>query len=104
MTVEERFAIAIGIMAVVAFGCRAGGLVVGSRLGESPKLRRLFNVLPACAMGAVLGPSLVAMTVVQCVALVVSALVFLASRRFLLALASGTAVLLSERWIIAILA
>lgn len=104
MTVEERFVIAITIMAVVAFGCRAGGLLVGSRLGERPKLRRFFDVLPACAMGAVLGPSLMVMTVVQCVALVASALVFLASRRFLLALASGTAVLLSERWIVALLA
>ena len=104
MNVEERFTIAIGIMAVVAFGCRAGGLVVGTRLGESPKLRRLFDMLPACAMGSVLGPSLVAMTVIQAVALGVSGLIFLASKRFLLALVFGTAVLLCERWVIALLA
>jgi branched-subunit amino acid transport protein len=90
-------------MAIVAYGCRAIGLVVGTHLGESPSLRRFLDILPACAMGAVLGPSLVAMTLVQTIAVVVSALVYLASTRFLLALAFGTAVLLCERWITALI-
>jgi len=53
-------------------------------------------------MGAVLGPALVAMTLVQSVAAIVSAVVFLASGRFLLALAIGSAVLMCERWILAV--
>ena len=102
MTIDARFSSALVIMAVMAFGCRACGLVLGTYLGNSPNLRRFFDMLPACAMGAVLGPSLVTMTVIQAVAVVVSAVVFLSSRRFLLALALGTAVLLSERWILPI--
>jgi uncharacterized membrane protein len=103
MTIDTRFAIAIAIMAVVAFGCRVSGLIVGTYLGDNPNLRRFLDILPACAMGAVLGPSLAAMTFVQTIAVVVSALVYLASMRFLLALALGTAVLLSERRIMSMM-
>jgi uncharacterized membrane protein len=98
MTVDERFAVAIAIMAVVAYGCRALGLMVGTYLGDDPKLKRLFDTLPACAMGAVLGPSLAAMTSVQALAVATAVLVYMASPRFLLALGLGTAVLLFERW------
>ena len=43
------------------------------------------------------------MTLVQAIAILVSGVVFLASTRFLLALALGTAVLMSERWIMAVM-
>jgi branched-subunit amino acid transport protein len=99
MSVDVRFSVAIAIMAAVAFGCRVAGLIVGTYLGESRELRQFLDILPACAMGAVLGPSLGAMTMVQSVAIVVSAAVHFATSRFLLALALGTAVLLSEKWI-----
>ena len=99
MSIDTRFSIAIAIMAAVAYGCRVAGLIVGTSLGDNPRLRRLLDILPACAMGAVLGPSLAAMTFVQTIAVLVSALVYLATRWFLLALALGTGVLLSERWI-----
>jgi uncharacterized membrane protein len=98
MTMDTRFAISIAIMAAVAFACRAIGLIVGTHLGDSPKLRRFLDILPACAMGAVLGPSLAAMTTVQALAVVVSAATYLASARFLPALALGTAVLLCAGW------
>lgn len=101
MPIDTRFSIALTVMAAVAFGCRVAGLIVGTHLGDNPGLRRFLNMLPACAMGAVLGPSLDAMTPVQAIAVTVSAVVFLTSSRFLLALALGTAVLLSERWIVA---
>jgi uncharacterized membrane protein len=98
MSIDVRFSVAIAIMAAVAFGCRVAGLIVGTYLGDSVKLRRLFDILPACAMGAVLGPTFGAMTLVQAIALAVAVLVYLVSPRFLLALASGTAVLMSETW------
>jgi uncharacterized membrane protein len=85
-------------MALIAYGCRVAGLLVGTYLGESPKLRRMLDLLPACAIAAVLGPSLGTMTVVQGGALLVSIAVFLMSSRFLLALTLGTVVLLGERW------
>lgn len=101
MSIDARFAIAIAIMAVIAYGCRATGLIVGTHLGDRPNLRRILDILPACAMGAVLGPSLAAMTQVQTIAVAISTLVFLVSSRFLLALAAGTAVLLYESWVLA---
>lgn len=101
MSIDTRFSVAIAIMAAVAFGCRVAGLIVGTNLGNSRKLRQFLDILPACAMGAVLGPSLGTMTLVQSIAIIFSAGVHLATSRFLLALALGTAVLLSERWILA---
>lgn len=103
MPIDTRFSIAIAIMAVVAYGCRVAGLIVGTHLGESPNLRRFLDILPASAMGAVLGPLLVAMTLVQSIAVAISALAFLATSRFLLALALGTTVLLCEKWITALI-
>ena len=98
MSTDRRFLIAIATMALIAYGCRVAGLLVGTYLGESPKLRRILDLLPACAIAAVLGPSLGAMTVVQGGALLVSVAVFLMSSRFLLALTLGTVVLLAGRW------
>lgn len=101
MTIDARFAIAIAIMAVIAYGYRAVGFIIGTHLGEKPGLRRILDILPACAMGAVLGPSLATMTQGQAIAVSVSTLVFLVSSRFLLATAAGTAVLLYESWLLA---
>jgi uncharacterized membrane protein len=98
MSIDQRFLIAIATMALIAWGCRVAGLLVGTVLGESPGLRRILDLLPACAIAAVLGPSLGTMTLVQGGALLVSVAVFLMSSRFLLALTLGTAVLLAGRW------
>jgi uncharacterized membrane protein len=57
MPIDARFSVAIAIMAAVAFGCRVVGLIGGTHLGESQKLKRFLDILPACAMGAVLGPT-----------------------------------------------
>ena len=104
MTTDTRFLITIGIMASIAFGYRAAGLLIGTYLGESKKLRRFLDILPACAIGAVLGPSFGAMTVVQGLALILSAGVYLVTARFLMSLMIGVAVLMSEQWIDMVLA
>lgn len=98
MSIDQRFLVAIAMMAVIAYGCRVAGLLVGACLGESPKLRHILDLLPACAIAAVLGPSLGMMTLVQGAALLVASAVFLMSSRFLLALTLGTVVLLAARW------
>jgi uncharacterized membrane protein len=98
MSIDQRFLVAIAMMAFIAYGCRVAGLLVGTYLGESPKLRHIVDLLPACAIAAVLGPSLGTMTLVQGSALLVSIAVFLLSSRFLLALTVGTVVLLAGRW------
>jgi uncharacterized membrane protein len=100
MSIDRRFLIAIATMALIAYGCRVAGLLVGTYLGQSPKLRRMLDLLPACAIAAVLGPSLGTMTVVQGGALLVSIAVFLMSSRFLLALTLGAVVLLAGRWLV----
>jgi uncharacterized membrane protein len=99
MSIEQRFLIAIAIMASIAYGCRVAGLLVGTYLGDSPRLRHILDLLPACAIAAVLGPSLGAMSLVQGCALLVSIAVYLMSSRFLLALTLGTGVLMAERWL-----
>lgn len=101
MSIDQRFSVAIAITAVAALGCRVAGLIVGTYLGGNGKLRRFLDILPACAMGAVLGPTLGTMTLVQSIALPVSVAVYLASSRFLLALSSGTAILVLADWFLA---
>src|SRR4051812_20865803 len=98
MSIDQRFLVAIAVMAFIAYGCRVAGLLVGIWLGDSPGLRRILDLLPACAIAAVLGPSLGTMTFVQGAALSASIAVFLVSSRFLLALTLGAVVLLAGRW------
>ena len=97
MSIDDRFLVAIAIMSGVAFACRVVGLIIGTFLGDSQVLRRLFDVLPTCAIGAVLGPSLGMVTLLQGAALVLAAAIYLLSSRFLLALAAGALVLLSDQ-------
>src|ERR1044072_4208407 len=99
MSIDQRFLIAIATMAVIAYGCRVAGLLVGPYLGDSPRLRHILDLLPACAIAAVLGPSLGTMTFVQGGGRLASNAVFLIGSRFLLALTAGTAVLLAGRWL-----
>jgi uncharacterized membrane protein len=99
MSIEQRFLIAIAIMASIAYGCRVAGLLVGTYLGDSPRLRHILDLLPACAIAAVLGPSFGTMSFVQGCALLVSIAVYLMSSRFLLALTLGTGALMAERWL-----
>src|ERR1043165_256567 len=99
MSIDQRFVVAIASMAFIAYGCRVAGLLVGTYFGENPRLRHILDLLPACAIAAVLGPSLGTMTFVQGGALLVSTAVFLLSSQFLLALTLGTVVLMAARWL-----
>lgn len=94
--IDERFLTAIAIMAVVAYGCRVAGLIIGTFAGHGAKLQRFLDILPACAIGAVLGPTFITMTLQQALALFVAASIYLISGRFVLALLVGTATLLSN--------
>lgn len=90
---DERFLTAIAVMAAVTFACRLAGFLIGTYAGEGRRLRRVLDILPACAIGAVIGPA-VAASPVQSMSLVLAGAVFLVSSRFLLALGIGTAALL----------
>ena len=91
--VDERFLLAIALMAAAAYGCRLLGLLVGTWAGQSAGLRRVLDALPASAMAAVIAPALVGAAPVELAAAGTTAALFLASGRFLVALSAGTAVL-----------
>jgi uncharacterized membrane protein len=67
--------------------------LIGTYLGEIASLKRFLDILPTCAIGAVLGPILVTMSVQQSFALVAAALLFIATSRFLLSLSVGVLML-----------
>ena len=90
----ERFILALAIMAAVTFACRLAGYVISTRISNAPRLTRLFEILPACAIAAIVGPAIAA-NPFQSLSLVVAGAIFLLSSRFLLALAVGTGALLA---------
>ena len=94
MPIDARFLSAVVLMAVVAYSCRVFGLLLGTYFGDNANVRRVLDVLPACAIAAVIGPQIVSMTLIQMMALSTSAGVYILSSRFLLALVLGTTVLL----------
>lgn len=92
---DTRFALAVAVMAAVTLSCRIGGLLIGTRLGGVPRVRQLLDVLPTCAIGAVLGPLAAAADWPQALALATTGGLYLLSGRFLLSLMAGTAILLA---------
>lgn len=98
MTLDERFLFALVISAVITFSCRLVGFLIGTYLGEVGTLKRVLDLLPTCAIGAVLGPILVTASLHQAIALGVSASVFLVTSKFFLSLCLGTIVLLLSQY------
>lgn len=98
MTMDSVFVTATIVMAAVALACRLSGLLIGIRIGEGARMRRFLDILPACAMGAVVGPFLASASMWETASLIVGAGVFLLSARFMLSLWAGTAVLLGSYW------
>ncbi len=90
---NERFLMAVIVMAFVTFSCRFLGYLIGILFGDRPRLRRLLEILPTCAIAAVIGPAMATITLVESIALTSAAAVFLLSSRFLLSLSLGAAVL-----------
>jgi len=90
---DDRFLAAMIVMATVTFACRLTGFLLGTVSGENRKIRRVLDTVPACAIGAVIGPA-VAANPMQALSLLLAGAVFLVFSRFLLALAIGTAALL----------
>ena len=99
MSMDERFLVVGLIAAMVVAFCRVGGLLIGTYIGTDPRLRRILDILPTCAIGAVIGPSLVSVSVMQAVSLLVAGSIFMTCGRFLLALIGGVAVLMSSNWL-----
>ncbi len=99
--IDERFALAVALMAGAAYGCRLVGYLIGRVAGQSPAVRRVLDALPASAMAAVIGPALVGADLLELAAAAVTAGVFLVSGRFLASLSAGAAVLVLAPGLIA---
>jgi len=95
MSPDARFAWAIAVMAAVTLGCRLAGFAIGERLSATPRLRRFLDLLPAAAIGAVLGPAAAHATALEWAALGAAAAVYGLSARLLPAFLAGSAVLLA---------
>jgi len=66
--------IAIAMLTVVVFASRFLGYALGSHVPERGRLRRLLNVLPGCAIAAVVAPQIAATGPFQMLALALSGL------------------------------
>lgn len=81
------------VMLLVVLACRCGGLTIGIVFGENPRIHRILDIAPSCAIGAVLGPSVASASLPEAVALIAAALVFLCTDRFVLSLGLAAALL-----------
>lgn len=86
--------LAIGLVAAVVFASRASGYFLGSWINEHGRLRRLFDVLPGCAIAAVAAPVVFQAGPVDLVALAAAAALLWFTSNIGLALASGLALLI----------
>lgn len=74
--------------------CRGGGYAIGLLLPDRAGLRESLDLVPACAIAAVLGPRLVDATPLALVAFSVGVMLFLWRREFVVPLVAGCAILL----------
>ncbi|ANK81784.1 MAG: hypothetical protein TEF_14010 [Rhizobiales bacterium NRL2] len=95
MSVETEAWLAIVMVALVVFTSRASGYFLGSSIKEGGRLRRLFDVLPGCAIAAVIAPVIVRAGPVEIVALAAAAALLWFTHNLGLALASGLVVLIA---------
>ncbi|WP_416896569.1 MAG: AzlD family protein [Minwuia sp.] len=86
---------AIAMITAIVFASRLGGYLLGSTVREGTRLRRLFDVLPGCAIAAVVAPMIVRAQPVEMVALAVASLLLWFTASIGLALASGLALLVA---------
>lgn len=87
--------LAVLMMAVIVFGTRLAGYLLGSRVPEQGRLRRLLEALPGCAIAAVCAPALLTAGPVQFAGLAVAWGALWLSGNATLALLSGLGVLLA---------
>lgn len=95
MTPLQEGYLAIAMIVTIVFASRLGGYLLGARISEDGLLRRLFDVLPGCAIAAVVAPVIVRATPVEMAALAAASLLLWFTSSTGLALGSGLAVLIA---------
>lgn len=86
--------LAILMMGAITYATRITGVVLATHLAGSPKIRRVLDSLPGCAIAAILAPAAVRGSFVELVALAATVAVQWLTGRTFLALALGLAILI----------
>ena len=75
MMTENSAFLLIFLMSAVVLATRMGGYVLGLGFGQSRRIKGILEVLPGCAMMALIVPGAMGGTIYEVVALVITALV-----------------------------
>ena len=86
--------LAVLAMAFVTYATRIGGVLIAAFLGDNRRLRGVLEVLPGCAIVALLAPAMTKGTPAELVALGITLLVMWFTNRVLLATVIGLTILL----------
>ena len=82
-------ALAIGGMAVLAFGVRAAGLMLAERLPQTGAVSRWFQQIPPAILVSIVAPAVITGGVAEKAAALVTAVTAALSRNLLLAMVLG---------------
>ncbi|KAA2235522.1 AzlD family protein [Salinarimonas soli] len=82
-------AVAIGLMALVTYLCRIGGILLMSRVSVTPRIARALRALPGCIVAATILPVALASGLAASLALAAAVAVMAIVRHELAALAAG---------------
>ncbi|WP_417516464.1 AzlD domain-containing protein [Minwuia sp.] len=95
MTETESGYLAIVMIVAIVFSSRLAGYLLGSRISADGPVRKLFDVLPGCAIAAVIAPVIVRAGPVEIGALLVASCLLWLTSNIGLALASGLLLLIA---------
>jgi len=95
MTPLQEGYLAIVMIVLIVFTSRLGGYLLGARVSEDGIVRRLFDVLPGCAIAAVVAPVIFRATPVEIGALAIASLLLWFTSSTGLALGAGLALLIA---------
>ena len=81
-------------MGAITYGTRAAGVLVAPRLAKSERIRQVLEILPGCAIAAILVPAALRGGPVELAALAVTVAVQMSTGRVLLSLTLGLVTLI----------
>ena len=95
---DSVFVVSMVVMATVVFALRAAGLVLGNWLSAKTELQRFLAFLPACAIGAAIGPQLATASLMEHVSVGTAIVLFAISGRLFFSFVMATLVLFIAQW------
>lgn len=89
------------MMGTIAYATRVAGFLLASILGDRPHLRSVLDVLPVCALAAVLAPAALEGGPIDLAALIVTGITYHFSSHVMLSLILGLTVLVGGAHLVA---